>query len=89
MSLGLPCFARFGRLMELRHLRYFVAVAEEENVTRASVWLQMEEALRMARTMAGGQHSEIHVGYAPSLTVDLLPRTLRLYHLPRCSGALA
>lgn len=118
---------RYGRTMDLRHLRYFVAVAEEENVTRASLRLRVaqpslsrqvrdleemlgltlfersskalrltavgktflvearavlqrvEEALRLARTLAGGQRAEIHVGYAPSLTVDLLPRALRLY----------
>lgn len=113
--------------MELRHLRYFVATAEEENVTRASVrlrvaqpslsrqirdleemlglslfersakalrltaagkaflieakavLLRVDEALQMVRTLAGGQRKEIHVGYAPSLTVELLPRTLRLF----------
>jgi len=117
----------YGRVMQLRHLRYFVAVAEEENVTRASVRLRVaqpslsrqvrdleemlglalfersskslrltsegkaflgeakavlqrvEEALGMARSLAGGRLGEIHVGYAPSLTVDLLPRTLRLF----------
>jgi DNA-binding transcriptional LysR family regulator len=113
--------------MELRHLRYFVAVAEEENVTRAAarlhvsqpplsrqirdledelgvalfehgakaVWLteagrvflveakavlkRVDEAVHVAKAVGKGQSGEIHVGYAPSLTVGLLPRALKYF----------
>src|SRR5262252_5587791 len=113
--------------MELRHLRYFVAVAETENVSRAALKLHVsqpglsrqirdledelgfpllersaksvrlteagrvflvearavlqraDEAVQTARAVASGQRGEIHVGYAPSLTVELLPRALRFF----------
>jgi DNA-binding transcriptional LysR family regulator len=113
--------------MELRHLRYFVAVAEEENVSKAAlklhvsqpgisrqirdledeigfplfersaksvrltaagkiflteargVLLHAEEAVKKARAVSGGVSGEIHVGYAPSLTVQILPPALRAF----------
>lgn len=113
--------------MELRHLRYFVAVAEQENVSRAALKLHVsqpglsrqihdleeeigfqlfersakslhlteagrvflgearavlaraEEAVGRARAAAVSARGEIHVGYAPSLTVQILPRALRMF----------
>ena len=112
--------------MELRHLRYFVAVAEEENVSRAALKLhvsqpalsrqvrdledelgflllersaksvrltqagraflgesravlqRVEEAVKVARAIATGG-TELHVGYAMSPTVRILPQTLRAF----------
>jgi DNA-binding transcriptional LysR family regulator len=113
--------------MELRHLRYFVAVAEEENVSKAALKLPVSqpgisrqirdledeigfqlfergaksvrltragtvffreaqavlrrahEAVAKARAADGTGSVELHIGYAPSLTVQILPRALRKF----------
>ncbi|HEY5911460.1 MAG TPA: LysR substrate-binding domain-containing protein [Verrucomicrobiae bacterium] len=113
--------------MELRHLRYFTAVAEAENVSRAALKLHLsqpalsrqirdledelgfplfertaksvrlteagrtflvgsravlqraQEAVTAARGVAQGGRTELHVGYAPSPTVRILPPTLRAF----------
>ena len=113
--------------MELRHLRYFVAVAEAENFSRAALKLHVsqpalsrqirdledelgflllertaksvklteaghnfligsravlhrtDEAVNTARAIAKGGRSELHIGYAPTPTVRILPMTLRAF----------
>ena len=116
-----------ARQMELRHLRYFVAAAEAENVSRAALKLHvsqpalsrqirdLEEELRFplfersaksvrlteagrvflaearevlrradqavdtARSAALRSGGELHVGYAPSPMVRILPATMRAF----------
>jgi DNA-binding transcriptional LysR family regulator len=113
--------------MELRHLRYFVVVAEEQSVTRAAarlhvsqpplsrqvrdleeelgvelfrrtakslalteagkiflvearaVLLRVDEAVDAVRAVAARNRGMLHVAYAPSLTVRLLPGALRIF----------
>ncbi len=128
----------FRIAMELRHLRYFVAAAEQENVSRAAlklhvsqpgvsrqihdledeigfplfersakalkltdagrkfldearaVLLRVDEAVKNARAVAIGAGAEIHVGYAPSLTIQILPKALRAFQskFPRARVSL-
>ncbi len=113
--------------MELRHLRYFVAAAEMENVSRAAQKLHVsqpalsrqirdledelgfalfersaksvrlteagrtfltdaravlqraEDAVKTARAIATGSRGELHVGYAPTPMVRIMPPALRAF----------
>src|ERR1700740_84878 len=113
--------------MELRHLRYFVAVAEMENVSRAALKLHVsqpalsrqvrdlenelgfsllertaksvrltdagrtfldharellkraDEAVAKARAVVSAEPTELHVGYSPMPTAEILPKTLRAF----------
>lgn len=113
--------------MELRHLRYFVAVGEALNFTKAAVRLKVaqpalsrqvqdleeeigvdllkrsprgvtltaegklfldearetlrrvEESVKKVRSLARGEFGELHVGYSPSPTVEILPPALAAF----------
>jgi DNA-binding transcriptional LysR family regulator len=110
--------------MELRHLRYFVAVAEALSFTKASARLRVaqpalsrqmrdledeigvdllkrsprgvtltaegqlfleearemlrraDESVKKVRALARGEYGELHVGYAPTPTIEILPPAL-------------
>src|SRR6266513_5289950 len=113
--------------MELRHLRYFLAVAEALNFTKAAALLRVaqpapsprvqdledeigvdllkrsprgvvltaegkvflektrhllklvDESVEQVRALARGEYGELHVGYAPTPTVEILPPALAAF----------
>jgi DNA-binding transcriptional LysR family regulator len=75
--------------MELRYLRYFLALGEALNFTRAEGKLFLEElrellkcadeSVEKVRALARGEYGELHVGYAPSPTVEILPPALAAF----------
>ena len=127
MLLGMRYLKGMVADMELRHLRYFVAVAEAQNITRAAAALHVsqpplsrqirdleaelgvplfqrggksvrlteagrmfvpealavlqraEAAVQSVKAAAGGDRGEVQVGYAPSLSIELLPAALRRF----------
>jgi LysR family transcriptional regulator, benzoate and cis,cis-muconate-responsive activator of ben and cat genes len=124
--------------MELRHLRYFLAVGEALNFTRASAQLRVaqpalsrqvqdledeigvdllkrsprgvtltaegklfleevrellkraDESVEKVRALARGEYGELHVGYAPSPTAEILPPALAAFQkgVPRVKVVL-
>jgi DNA-binding transcriptional LysR family regulator len=113
--------------MELRHLRYFVAVAEALNFTKASARLRVaqpalsrqvqdledeigvdllkrsprgvtltgegklfveeardllrraDEAVKKVRALTRGEYGELHIGYSPTPTIEILPPALAAF----------
>ena len=48
-------------------------------ITARAVLQRVDDAVQMAKAVAGGKRGEIHVGYAPSLAVELLPHALKYF----------
>jgi LysR family transcriptional regulator, benzoate and cis,cis-muconate-responsive activator of ben and cat genes len=138
-----PCAAMLSRhnklgRMELRHLRYFLAVGEALTFTKAAAQLRVaqpalsrqvqdledeigvdllrrssrgvtltaegklfleevrellkraDESVERVRALARGEHGELHVGYAPVPTVEILPPALAAFRkaVPRVKVVL-
>lgn len=127
MFLPQQCLKGTAEIVELRHLRYFVTVAELLNFTKAAIKLHVAQpalgrqirdledelgvalfernsrfvrltsagkafgrearavlqradaAVQAARAFATGDRGEIHLGYAPSLTAEVLPQALQAF----------
>lgn len=72
-QLGIALFDRGAKAVRLTD-------AGRVFLTETRIVLQRaEDAVQMAKAVAGGKRGEIHLGYAPSLTVELLPRALRYF----------
>lgn len=73
-ELGVQLLERGPRAVKLTEAGAAYLVEAKAILERA------DEAARLARAVARGERGEIHVGYAPSLTVELLPCTLHAFH---------
>lgn len=73
-ELGVKLFNRDQRAVKLTE-------AGAAFLTEARAVLERaDEAVKLVRGVARGERGEIHVGYAPSLTVELLPSALHSFH---------
>src|SRR5205814_8872116 len=72
-ELGVALFDHGAKAVRLTEVgRVFLTEAR-------AVVQRADEAVQTVKAVASGQRGEIHVGYAPSLTVELLPRALRFF----------
>ena len=70
-ELGVALFEHGAKAVRLTEAgKIFLAEA-------SAVLQRADEAVKIVKAVASGQRGEIHVGYAPSLTVELLPRALK------------
>lgn len=73
-ELGVQLFDRSQRAVKLTE-------AGNAFLTEAKAVLERaDEAVKVVRGVARGERGEIHVGYAPSLTVEVLPSALHSFH---------
>jgi DNA-binding transcriptional LysR family regulator len=78
-ELGLSLLERTAKTVRLTGVgRAFVIEAR-------AVLKRAEDAMKTARALANGVQGELSVGYAPSLTVEILPRALRALEA-KCPG---
>src|SRR5437667_383276 len=72
-EIGFPLLERSAKSVRLTDAgRVFLAEAR-------AVLQRAEAAVQAARARAGVLQGELHVGYAPSLTVQMLPQALRKF----------
>lgn len=73
-ELGVQLLERGARATKLTEAGAVFLVEARAVLERA------DEAVKAARAVARGERGEIHVGYAPSLTIELLPCALHSFH---------
>ena len=73
-ELGVQLLERGARAAKLTEAGAVFLVEARAVLERA------DEAVKAARAVARGERGEIHVGYAPSLTIELLPCALHSFH---------